>query len=48
MRRSRLKGWAAVAATSIVANLAWLSAGRRFPNGPIGRLNRSVLGKRSS
>lgn len=39
------KPWLAVAAVSVTANLLWQSAGQKFPNSPIGRLNGLVLTK---
>lgn len=43
MKRS-FRGWLTVGAVSIVSNIAFLSAARRFPNGPVGQLKTRLLG----
>ena len=43
--RGRLRGWLTVGAVSIVANVTWFAAGRKFPNGPIGQLNARLLSR---
>jgi|GEM_PF-5050651 len=38
-------GWVTVSLISVTSNLAWFAAGRRYPNGPIGQLNRRILSR---
>lgn len=38
-------GWPAVALVSITSNIAWFAAGRRYPNSPVGKLNRQILSR---
>ena len=44
----RKTGWLAVAAVSVVSNLTWFAAARRFPNGPVGQLTQRILRKKAS
>lgn len=43
MRRGRAGGWLAVGAVSIVANLAFFAAARKFPSSPIGQLKTRIV-----
>lgn len=44
----RLKGWVTVGAISLVSTVSWFAAGRAYPQGPIGQLNRRLLSKNGS